>query len=117
MPRSRRGQLFSGSERREAAGQGEVHVQDADVIYVLDGSATFVTGGALVEPHETAPGEIRGRGIEGTGEAHRHDPGAGAPGQLRLGRRRREDPLHDRADEPLPDPPEGTRHPAVRSLG
>jgi quercetin dioxygenase-like cupin family protein len=42
-----------------------MHVQDADVIYVLDGSATFVTGGALVEPHEIEPGEIRGRGIEG----------------------------------------------------
>ena len=53
------------ASRREAAGQGEVHVQDADVIYVLDGSATFVTGGALVEPHEIEPGEIRGREIAG----------------------------------------------------
>jgi quercetin dioxygenase-like cupin family protein len=53
------------ASRREAAGQGEVHVQDADVIYVLDGSATFVTGGALVEPHEIGPGEIRGSGIQG----------------------------------------------------
>ena len=53
------------ASRREGAGQGEVHVQDADVIYVLDGSATFVTGGALVEPHEIGPGEIRGRAIQG----------------------------------------------------
>jgi quercetin dioxygenase-like cupin family protein len=53
------------ASRREAAGQGEVHVKDADVIYVLDGSATFVTGGALVEPHEIEPGEIRGREIQG----------------------------------------------------
>jgi quercetin dioxygenase-like cupin family protein len=53
------------ASRREAAGQGEVHVQDADVIHVLDGSATFVTGGQLVEPHEIEPGEIRGREIAG----------------------------------------------------
>jgi quercetin dioxygenase-like cupin family protein len=53
------------ASRREAPGRGEVHVQDADVIYMLDGSATFVTGGALVEPHKIEPGEIRGRGIEG----------------------------------------------------
>ena len=53
------------ASRREAAGQGEVHVKDADVIYVLDGSATFVTGGELVERHEIEPGEIRGREIAG----------------------------------------------------
>jgi quercetin dioxygenase-like cupin family protein len=53
------------ASRREAAGQGEVHAKDADVIYVLEGSATFVTGGELVEPHEVEAGEIRGRGIQG----------------------------------------------------
>jgi glc operon protein GlcG len=53
------------ASRREQAGQGEVHTLDADVIYVLDGSATFVTGGALVEPRETAPNEVRGSAIAG----------------------------------------------------
>lgn len=53
------------ASRRDQAGQGEVHVRDADIIYVLDGAATFVTGGTLVEPHETAPDEIRGRAVEG----------------------------------------------------
>src|ERR1051326_1024219 len=53
------------ASRRETPGQGEVHVRDADVIYVLDGSATFVTGGELVEPREIGPGEIRGREIAG----------------------------------------------------
>ncbi len=53
------------ASRREQPGQGEVHTLDTDVIYVLDGSATFVTGGALVEPKETAPNEIRGSAIQG----------------------------------------------------
>ncbi len=39
------------------------------MFYILQGSATFVTGGKMVEPKTTAPGEIRGSGIEG-GESH-----------------------------------------------
>lgn len=53
------------ASRREQAGQGEVHTRDADVIYVLEGAATFVTGGALIDPTEAAPDEIRGSGIAG----------------------------------------------------
>jgi glc operon protein GlcG len=53
------------ASRREQAGQGEVHTRDADVIYVLDGSATFVTGGTLVDPQATAADEIRGSAIAG----------------------------------------------------
>ncbi len=53
------------ASRREQAGQGELHTLDADIIYVLDGSATFVTGGTLVEPKETAPNEIRGAAVAG----------------------------------------------------
>lgn len=53
------------ASRREQAGQGELHTLDADIIYVLDGSATFVTGGSLIEPKETAPNEIRGSAIAG----------------------------------------------------
>lgn len=53
------------ASRRGQAGQGEVHTRDADIIYVLDGSATFVTGGTLIDPTETAPNEIRGRAITG----------------------------------------------------
>lgn len=59
------GNYMVHASRREQAGQGEVHTRDADVIYVLEGAATFVTGGTLVEPAETAPGEIRGRAIDG----------------------------------------------------
>jgi glc operon protein GlcG len=56
------------ASRRDAPGEGEVHVRDTDILYVLEGSATLVSGGALVEPEEVAPGEIRGTAIEG-GEA------------------------------------------------
>ena len=53
------------ASRRDGAGQAEVHARDADIIYVLDGTATFVTGGTVVEPKRTAPDEVRGRAIEG----------------------------------------------------
>ncbi len=62
------------ASRRDAPGVGEVHVADTDIIYVLAGSATFVTGGALVEPKEIAPGELRGPAIAG-GRERRLSPG------------------------------------------
>jgi glc operon protein GlcG len=58
------------ASRREQPGTGEVHTKDADIIYVLEGTATFVTGGGLVEPHTIAPDEIRGKEISG-GEARK----------------------------------------------
>jgi glc operon protein GlcG len=51
------------ASRRDGAGQAEVHAQDADIIYVLDGTATFVTGGTVVDPKTTAPDEVRGASI------------------------------------------------------
>jgi mannose-6-phosphate isomerase-like protein (cupin superfamily) len=51
------------ASRREAPGQAEVHARDTDVIYVLDGRATFVTGGTVVDGQTTAPDEIRGASI------------------------------------------------------
>lgn len=53
------------ASRRDQPGMGEVHTKDADIIYVLDGTATFVTGGALVEPHNIAADEIRRKEISG----------------------------------------------------
>jgi len=64
--------LFDGSDgrnymvhasRREKPGQVEIHTKDADVIYVLQGSATFVTGGKAVDAKTTAPDELRGSSI------------------------------------------------------
>jgi glc operon protein GlcG len=58
------------ASRREKPGEAEVHTEDADIIYVLEGAATFVTGGTADNPRATGPGEIRGSGISG-GEARR----------------------------------------------
>ncbi len=51
------------ASRREKPGQAEIHTKDTDVIYVLDGSATFVTGGKAVDAKETAADELRGSSI------------------------------------------------------
>ena len=53
------------ASRRDPAGQAEVHVLDTDVIYVLDGSATLVTGGTVANPRTIEANEIRGDTIEG----------------------------------------------------
>jgi mannose-6-phosphate isomerase-like protein (cupin superfamily) len=43
----------------------EVHDASDDIYYVLEGEATLMLGGTLVEPNETAPGEWRSKA--GTG--------------------------------------------------
>lgn len=53
------------ASRRTAPGQVEIHAYETDIIYVLDGSATLVTGGQLLDGKTTAPGEIRGERLEG----------------------------------------------------
>jgi mannose-6-phosphate isomerase-like protein (cupin superfamily) len=50
---------------RDKPGQVEVHENWTDVIYVMDGAATFVTGGRMIDGKTTAPGEIRGDNVEG----------------------------------------------------
>src|SRR5438128_2409599 len=75
--------LFDGSggrnymvhaSRREGPGMVEVHTKDADILYVLKGSATIVTGGTIVDGKPIAAGEIRGREITG-GETRQLVPG------------------------------------------
>ena len=58
------------ASRRDGPRLAEVHLWETDVIHVLEGSATFVTGGTVVDPKTTAPGEIRGPAIQG-GESRR----------------------------------------------
>jgi glc operon protein GlcG len=53
------------ASRREGPGMAEVHGLDTDVIYVVEGRATLVTGGAVVDGAETAPNELRGPAIAG----------------------------------------------------
>ena len=52
------------ASRREQPGQAEIHEHETDVVYVLEGSATFVTGGTVVNGKTVSPGEIRGEGID-----------------------------------------------------
>ena len=54
---------------RSGGGEAELHDKETDVFYIVDGSATFITGGKMVGGHVTAPGQTRGTGIEG-GEVH-----------------------------------------------
>jgi quercetin dioxygenase-like cupin family protein len=60
--------LVSGSHR-DKAGQVEVHDKETDVIYVTDGTATFVTGGTMVGGKVTKPDQHVGTGIQG-GQTH-----------------------------------------------
>jgi len=61
--------LVSGSHR-ETGGQVEVHDKETDVLYVIDGEATFVFGGKMVGGKVTRPGQWLGTDITG-GQTHR----------------------------------------------
>ena len=53
------------TSRRDKPGLAEIHTLDTDIIYVMEGTATIVTGGTAVDTKEIAPNEIRGSRIEG----------------------------------------------------
>ena len=50
---------------RQKSGGGELHQNFADMFLILDGHATIVTGGKVVDEKSTSPGEIRGKSVEG----------------------------------------------------
>ena len=56
--------------RRTAPGEVEYHDKFVDVMHVIDGSATVVTGGQMIGPREVSAGEIRAEVIDG-GIAHK----------------------------------------------
>lgn len=60
--------------RRVAPGACELHVHDTDVFYIVQGRATFVTGGKGVDMKQVSPGEWRGKSIDG-GTAHHLETG------------------------------------------
>jgi mannose-6-phosphate isomerase-like protein (cupin superfamily) len=72
---------------REQTGSAEVHEKEADVFIIVDGTATIVTGGKLVNAHTEKPGELRAASIDG-GNRHPLEKGsiihipAGVPHQL-----------------------------------
>jgi uncharacterized protein GlcG (DUF336 family)/mannose-6-phosphate isomerase-like protein (cupin superfamily) len=51
--------------RRQGPGEAEYHEHVVDVMHVLEGSATVVTGGELVDPRGVGPGELRASRVEG----------------------------------------------------
>jgi len=53
------------TSRRDKPGLAEIHTLDTDIIYVMEGTATIVTGGTAVDAREIAPNEFRGSRIEG----------------------------------------------------
>jgi glc operon protein GlcG len=53
------------ASRRDAPGLAEVHTRDTDIVYVVEGRATLVTGGTIIEATPTTPGEMRGKAVEG----------------------------------------------------
>lgn len=53
------------ASHRDKPGLAEIHTLDTDIVYVLEGTATFVTGGTAVDAKTIAPNEIRGGSIAG----------------------------------------------------
>jgi glc operon protein GlcG len=74
MPLVEVGDYKIHASRREGPGMAEVHTRDTDIAYVLQGSATLVTGGTAVDLKSIGPEELRGSGIRG-GETRTLQPG------------------------------------------
>lgn len=55
--------------RRVTGGAVEIHELDTDILYVVKGSATFVTGGTPVNPKPSGPHETRAPSVNG-GDSH-----------------------------------------------
>lgn len=74
---------------RSRSGAGELHLHFADIFTIVDGHATLVTGGQLIDPRDSHPGEMAGTGVKGGSaqELHAgdivHIP-AGMPHQMQV---------------------------------
>src|SRR6185369_8069102 len=55
--------------QRRGAGEVEVHEKTNHVFIIVEGEATFVTGGTMVKPRNTDPGQIRAANVQG-GQVH-----------------------------------------------
>jgi len=55
--------------QRRGAGEVEVHEKTNHVFIIVEGEATFVTGGTMVNPRNTDPGQIRAANVQG-GQVH-----------------------------------------------
>jgi mannose-6-phosphate isomerase-like protein (cupin superfamily) len=54
----------TGVTFRKQSGQAELHEKVADFFVVVDGKATLVTGGHILNPATSAPGEVRGDSVQ-----------------------------------------------------
>jgi quercetin dioxygenase-like cupin family protein len=50
---------------REKSPVAEIHTNEADFFYIVDGRATQVLGGTVIDGKETGPGQVRGPRTEG----------------------------------------------------
>ena len=50
---------------RNGSGEAELHEKQADLLMIRSGEGTVLVGGRMVEGKPTAPGEVRGKSIEG----------------------------------------------------
>lgn len=64
-----RSDLIVQGSHRDKAGQVEVHDRETDVLYILEGEATFVYGGKMVGGKNSRPEQWLGTDITG-GETH-----------------------------------------------
>jgi len=55
--------------QRRGVGEAEVHDKTNHVFIIVDGEATFVTGGTLVGAKQTAPDQLRASSVQG-GQTH-----------------------------------------------
>jgi len=60
--------------RRTGPGEVEIHEHDTDIFYILEGSATFITGGKAIDQRSSGRGEMRAKEIVG-GENHQLNKG------------------------------------------
>ena len=49
---------------REKSGGAEVHANFADIFYIVEGRARLITGGKVLDPKSTGPGEVMGSSLE-----------------------------------------------------
>jgi glc operon protein GlcG len=60
--------------RRDAPGEAEYHAHTVDVMHVVEGRATVVTGGQMVGARNVGDGEVRAQSVTG---GHTHELSAG----------------------------------------
>jgi mannose-6-phosphate isomerase-like protein (cupin superfamily) len=62
--------LSVSGNHRAVPGQVEVHEKETDILYIIEGEATFVTGGKMVGGKQTGPGQLRGTDVQGGETRH-----------------------------------------------